>query len=141
MTQKPVKKPAKKPVSRLEELLYNQIVSNGLPDPVREYKFHKTRRWRADFAWPDRMLIVEVEGGTYGNRVICNLCHKPVMQRTGAGKLIPVFTGGRHNSASGFEADAEKYNTAQISGWRVIRVTGKMIKSGAAIEFIKEMLK
>jgi very-short-patch-repair endonuclease len=34
-------------------------------DPVREYQFHPTRRWRVDFAWPDRKVAVEIEGSVH----------------------------------------------------------------------------
>lgn len=123
--------------SKLEEKLLSLIIASGLPEPVREHKFHPKRRWRADFAWPGEKIIVEVEGGIYGSRVKCHKCQSLVMQRTNAGKFVPVFSGGRHNSAAGFEADAEKYNTAQVMGWIVIRVTRKMIINGSALDFIR----
>ena len=31
----------------------------------REYKFHKTRKWRFDFAYPDIQLAVEIDGGQW----------------------------------------------------------------------------
>jgi very-short-patch-repair endonuclease len=33
--------------------------------PEREYMFHPTRKWRIDFAWPDRMLAVEIESSVH----------------------------------------------------------------------------
>lgn len=33
-----------------------------MPAPLREYRFHPTRKWRFDFAWPDQHLAVEVDG-------------------------------------------------------------------------------
>lgn len=103
-----------KPVSALEESLLFQIRATQLPEPVREFKFHDTRRWRADFCWPDKRLLVEVEGGHW--------------------------TGGRHTRGAGYEADAEKYNEAALAGWRVIRCTGTHIKSGEALEWIRRAL-
>jgi very-short-patch-repair endonuclease len=99
--------------SELELLLEAQILTAGLPQPVKEYKFHPTRKWRVDFAFVDKKLMIEVEGGSWN--------------------------GGRHVSGSGFEKDAEKYNEAAILGWTVIRVTGKMINSKdlVALEFVK----
>lgn len=35
----------------------------GLSSPVSEYKFHESRRWRFDYAWPDHKIALEVEGG------------------------------------------------------------------------------
>ena len=126
--------------SKLEEKLLDQITESGIELPQREFVFYKHRRWRADFAWIDSKLLVEVEGGIYGSRVKCHKCGALVMQRTNAGKFVPVFAGGRHNSAAGFEADVEKYNTAQEIGWRVIRATRKTILNGEAIALIKRML-
>jgi hypothetical protein len=37
-----------------------QIRVAGLPEPVRELKFHPVRRWRADFAWPDHPIPPQV---------------------------------------------------------------------------------
>lgn len=79
-----------------------------------EFRFRPTRRRRADFAWPDKRLMVEVEGGH--------------------------FVGGRHTRGTGFEADCEKYAEAALAGWKVIRVTGTHIKSGEALEWIRRGL-
>lgn len=100
--------------SALEEQLARDLRLCGFPEPERELKFHPGRRWRFDFAWPDRNLAVEVEGGIWSN--------------------------GRHTRGAGFEADCEKYNTALVNGWRVIRVTAKMISSGQALAFVEAAL-
>ena len=101
-------------MSELEETLAMHMRAVGIPDPVREYKFDPKRRWRADFAWPELMLLVEVEGGHW--------------------------TGGRHTRGSGFDKDAEKYNEAALFGWRVLRVTSTHIKSGEALAWIVRAL-
>lgn len=59
--------------------------------PVREYRFHETRRWRFDFAWPSHMVAVEIDGR------------------------------GRHQTVDGVRKDCEKHNTATLRGWRVLR--------------------
>lgn len=100
-------------MSNLEALLLEQITAAGLEAPVAEYKFHPERRWRFDFCWPDDLLAVEVEGGTWVN--------------------------GRHNRGSGFEKDAEKYAEALCLGWKVLRVTGSQICTGKAIKWICEL--
>ena len=97
-----------------EETLALHIRCEKLPEPVREYKFAPDRKWRFDFAWPDRILAVECEGGMWSN--------------------------GRHTRGSGAIGDMEKYNRAAILGWRVLRYTTEQIRSGAAIKEIKEVL-
>lgn len=101
-------------MSALEELLLTAIHANGLPEPMREYRFAPPRRWRFDFAWPDRLLAVEVEGGTWA--------------------------GGRHTRGSGFRADCEKYDEAALLGWRVLRFTGDMITEGYAVRSVAAFL-
>lgn len=86
----------------------------GLPEPEVEFLFAKPRRWRFDFAWPDKKAALEVEGGSW--------------------------VGGRHTSGAGFEADAEKYNEAALRGWRVYRVTPNMIKDGRALALMEKAL-
>lgn len=62
---------------------------------VREHQFHPRRRWRFDFALPERRIAIEVEGG--------------------------VFSQGRHTRGVGFMKDCEKYNAATALGWRIFR--------------------
>lgn len=88
-------------MSDLEELLALALRATNLPAAKREYRFHPVRRWRFDFAWPAHKAAVEVEGG--------------------------VWTSGRHTRGSGFVADCDKYNTAVLMGWRVLRVPGPRI--------------
>lgn len=94
----------------LELELLAQIRLCGLPEPEMEYRFHSVRKWRFDFCWPDRMIAVEVEGGTWAM--------------------------GRHTRPAGYEADCEKYTEATLLGWRLLRFTGDMIKDGRALNFI-----
>jgi very-short-patch-repair endonuclease len=97
-------------MSNLEDLFAMHVRAMRLPEPVREYRFHPKRRWRLDFAWPDRMLGVEIEGG--------------------------VWTGGRHSTGVGFTLDCEKYAEAMCIGWRILRVTGSQVKDGQAIDWL-----
>jgi len=103
-------------LSALEEMLAFHIRIAKLPEPVREYKFSKKRRWRFDFAWPDKMLAVECEGLTWSKKK------------------------SRHTTDSGFERDCEKYNAATIGGWKLLRFTSGMIKSGNALNQIEQLL-
>lgn len=100
--------------SELELILTNRIERAGLPLPERQFRFCPTRRWRADFAYPSAMLLIEVDGGAY--------------------------VGGRHTRGAGFEADCEKASTAAALGFRVVRVTGRMIKDGRAVLLIRQAL-
>ena len=87
-----------------------------LAKPETEYRFHKTRQWRFDFAWPDYVLAIEAEGGTW-------------LQTTKG------FSKG-HAHPKRFEDDCEKYNEAALDGWMVLRFTGDMIKDGRALAIV-----
>lgn len=88
----------------------------------REYRFTKETnpltgkpaRWRFDFAFPERGLAVEVEGG--------------------------IYTRGRHTRPKGFLSDLYKYNAALMLGWRVYRCTPDMVESGQALMDIERLL-
>lgn len=79
-----------------------------------EHAFHPGRRWRLDFAWPEFLIALEIEGGT--------------------------FNLGRHTRPIGFEKDCEKYNAAALLGWTVLRVTGAMVKDGRALATVQTAL-
>jgi len=86
----------------------------GLPLPVPEYRFDTTRRWRADYAWPDQMIMLEVEGG--------------------------AWTNGRHTRGSGYLADICKYNRAAVLGWRLLRCTPKGLYDPETITMLQQAL-
>jgi len=90
------------------------FASERLPVPVMEHVFCPTRKWRFDFAWKDKKLALEVEGG--------------------------VFTGGRHTRGAGFRNDIEKYNTAALMGWMVLRVMPENLCMLDTVKMIKEAL-
>jgi very-short-patch-repair endonuclease len=85
---------------------------------VTEYQFHPTRKWRFDFAGSmthkDFKLAIEIEGAHW--------------------------IQGRHNRGSGFEKDIEKYNSATVLGFAILRFTTKMVLDGTAKATIKEWL-
>jgi very-short-patch-repair endonuclease len=95
------------------DLLKLHLQSEKIPFE-QEYRFHDSRRWRADFAFPQRKLLVEVDGA--------------------------IWTGGRHTRGAGWEKDAEKLNAAAILGYRVLRFSPGMVRRGEAIETIKRCL-
>jgi very-short-patch-repair endonuclease len=45
--------------------LFGLLGDGPLPEPVKEYRPHPTRRWRIDRAWPTVKLAVEIEGGVH----------------------------------------------------------------------------
>ncbi len=62
-----------------------------------EYRFHGERMWRFDLAIVDRKIGIEYEG--------------LVSQKSG------------HTTLTGYTGNCEKYNQAQLDGWRVFRFT------------------
>ena len=125
---------ARKPIdTSAVDLLAFHIRARALAPPAREYRFaavsvggtgqglrERLRRarlhdWRFDFAWPDAMLALEMDGGG--------------------------FVGGRHGRGAGIEMDCAKYSTAAVQGWRLIRVTPKHVTSGQAVDWIEQALK
>ena len=101
-------------MSYLEDTFAWQLRAAKIPTPVREYVFAPPRRWRFDFAFPDRMIAVEIDGGTWIN--------------------------GRHNRGAGYAKDAQKYNAAVIHGWRVLRFPGESVENGEAITTLEQLL-
>lgn len=81
---------------------------------VKEFKFHPTRKWRFDYAVPEYKIALEVEGG--------------------------VWTRGRHTRPQGFLGDIEKYNTATIMGWKVLRTTPDELYSNKTVNLIKSAI-
>lgn len=51
-----------------------------------------------------------------------------------------IWQYGRHNRASGFIKDCEKYNAAALLGWRGFRFPTDMVTSGMAIKILEEAL-
>ena len=100
--------------SHLEAIFEHQMAAYGISDYHKEHRFHPVRKWRMDFAWPDILLAVEIEGGIWNN--------------------------GRHNRPHGFINDAEKYNTACTMGWKVLRFTGRDIRNGKAIDTTRQIV-
>ena len=116
-----------------EFLYYWQLLSNDTPAPVQEYHFVREavgnksgirkrikerglQDWRFDFAWPNEKVAVELEGGTW--------------------------IRGAHTRGGHYRSDCEKYNFAQILGWKVLRFTGDMLEEDPVkcIELIKSIL-
>ena len=102
-------------MTELEALFDLQVKAYGLPEPLREYQFHPTRKFRADRCWSDHRLIVELNGGTW-------------MKKSG------------HNTATGIHRDYEKSNAAQLMGYTYLQFTRKELDDLTAIETVKAFL-
>jgi very-short-patch-repair endonuclease len=63
-----------------------------LPAFQREWRFHPTRKWRFDFAWPEYKIALECQGL------------------------------GRHQRFKGYQGDCEKQSAAATLGWKVLWV-------------------
>ena len=82
-----------------------------VPTAEFEFKFHPSRRWRFDIAWPDYKLAVEVQGG--------------------------LFTGGRHTQGAALLKEYQKMNAAAVLGWRVLYFVPREICMLDTIKTIK----
>jgi very-short-patch-repair endonuclease len=91
----------------------------GLPQPVAEFMFAKAigRKWRFDFAWPEKMVALEIDGGTF----------------------IPG--GGRHSRGPALRQEMEKFAEAAIMGWRVIRCLPEHVTKGVAVQWVERAIK
>ena len=75
-----------------------------------EYRFHPTRKWRADYFHLTSNTLIEIEGGLHAM--------------------------GRHNKADGFVRDAQKYNAATAMGFRLFRLPSKLITE----EYLRDLV-
>ena len=121
------------------QVLIDQLAAAALPLPVREHRFHPTRKWRLDLAWLDLKLAVEIDGGLYARPVVCPNCHQTVRRLVGT-RWVVVREGGRHTTGRGRENDIEKENEAQLLGWRVLHVTPEQVQKLEALTLLMRAL-
>ena len=107
--------------TRLEDDLERRLAAAGLPAPEREYRFHRVRQWRFDFAWKHLGyfgrggVAVEIDGG--------------------------IWTRGRHTRGAGYEGDVRKLNAATRLDWKVYHVTASMLDDPqACVRMVREAL-
>jgi very-short-patch-repair endonuclease len=83
------------------------------PNFIAEYPFGKAigRKNRADFAWPEYRLALEIDGG--------------------------IFIGKGHGSAVGIWKDQEKGNLYAFLRWHLLRITPDDIQSGYAVSLLQ----
>lgn len=82
----------------------------GLPEPVRNYRFHPQRKWEIDLAWVSYRIGAEIDGGLY----------------------LPG--GGAHSRPANILRDIEKHNALLCLGWQVLRFTPQMVQRGKAAQ-------
>jgi len=92
---------------------------------TKQCYFAKTfngRQWRFDFAWPQYLVAVEIEG--------------LVVKKIGGQTVVM----GAHATITGMREDMEKYNCAALLRWHVLRFEQGMVKSGTAIDTTMRVL-
>jgi len=100
--------------SELELYFALQVEAIGLPEPEREYLVPGVPRFRYDFAWIEQKLLVEINGGTWGHM--------------------------GHSTGKGIARDYRKNRLPQALGWRCYSFTGDEVRSGEAVEVIRQAL-
>lgn len=106
---------AKAKREHFEKMFDQQCRAAGLPKPEPEWKFHPTRDWRFDRAFPIYLIAFEIDGG--------------------------IWSKGRHVRGLGYEDDCEKMAEALLLGWSVYRFSTGQVKKGVAIAFAERALK
>lgn len=105
--------------SRLESELAGHLSVMGLR-PETQYRFHPERRWRLDFAFPDELVAVELDGGIFAAE--------------NGGEI------GKHARGAGRCKDMEKRNAAAEVGWLVLTYGPPHVRSGEAALQIERVL-
>jgi hypothetical protein len=103
-----------------------QLVRAGVPAAEREVKFHPTRKWRLDFAWPEWKVAIEYQGGLFA----------------GAKKGMKDEWKDRasHRSLAGTLRDHWKGNEAQLLGWVVILANAQTVVTGQVLAWAERAL-
>lgn len=78
-----------------------------------EFVFASPRKWRSDWRVQGTSILIEFEGG--------------------------LFAKGKqgHSSVTGILRDIEKYNTAALLGYTVIRIAPNHVTSGQALKWVE----
>jgi very-short-patch-repair endonuclease len=90
------------------------LKAKKLPAPELEHRFHSTRRFRLDYAWPEYRVGLEVDGG--------------------------IWTSGAHGRGTGIMRDQEKTNLAAGLGWRILRCTPGKLATSDTLDYITRAL-
>lgn len=97
--------------SRLEMWAQRLMREWGFPEPEVQYPlpWRSARKGRVDFAYPSIRLIIEIDGRAW------------------------------HTTLEAFEGDRLRDNHAQLAGWRVLRVTYRMLVENP--EMVRDMIR
>lgn len=98
------------------ERVLKTLKEAGLPEPIEEFKFaagtlYDGRQWLSDYAYPDRLLLIEIEGG--------------------------VYSQGRHTRGTGYANDCEKYSACNTLGYTLLR----FITQDIGTDYMKQAVK
>jgi len=96
------------------------LKAHGLPLPQTEFVFLPDRKFRADYCWPEAMVIVERQGGLF-------------FKGAKAGR-------GAHALPTNIIRDYEKSNLAQLAGYVYLQFTPRELESGSALPTLKILL-
>ncbi len=79
------------------------VMAGLLPAYERQFEFAKpiNKRWKADFAFVDQMLLIEVDGG--------------------------IWVNGKHVRSGSADNERIRQNAATCLGYAVLRFTPKML--------------
>jgi hypothetical protein len=101
-------------VEGLGQQIQTLVLSYKIPKPETEYRFWEGRKYQFDFAWPDKKVAIEYEGGIYSHL--------------------------GHTRVGRFVSDMEKYNEAAILGWTVLRFGPDETRTGKAMNTMLRVL-
>ncbi len=106
--------PKKSAIEELDEYLSY----GGFGRVEREFVFHPTRKWRADFHLPDQTpeVLVEYDG------------------------FMTPGKNASHASIGGILRDSEKINAATALGYRVFRANAKSVSDGTFFTLMDTVL-
>jgi len=131
-------------MSVLNEKVARDLKALGLMEGCeREYKFHPTRRWKADFAW-----ISEIEadcdcrncGNQHFSGGIGGEASKRIMLEVNGGTYMQGKSRGAHSRGSRQREDYEKWSEASLMGWTVLLVDSKDVREGVHVERVLRAL-
>jgi len=111
-------------MSKLEDKFVEYWSKHGIGKiPERQYRFSPTRKFRFDFAWPNEMVAVEIDGLGPGHAITRNV-----------GVAIAALSNSN-----------ERQNHAVELGWLILRYTARQLSSEEkrrkCIDQIKNVLK
>ena len=97
--------------SAIEAMALRHFREWDLPEPVMQLAlpWRSPRQGRVDFAYPHARLIIEIDGRAW------------------------------HTTLEAFEGDRLRDNLAQLAGWRVLRITYRMLKDQPAM--VRDMIR